>query len=194
MRARAFLVVHRRQVIIAPSLAVELPSRRPPPLRHTVHHRQFTITPSIAVHRRPSPLCSRSIAAALALSLAAEEPSRRPLPSRSRRAVSCRREAVAPSITVKDRCCIMRRPILLLLLLLRSRSDLLPVGGAPAPDDSRPLQPLPPPLLVLLAPAALLAPLRAFTPADHPHFSPPAPIEATSPPPFVVAARMLPHP
>ena len=64
----------------------------------------------------------------------------------------------------------------------------------PAPDDSRPRQPLPPPLLVLLAPAALLAPLRAFAPADHPHFSPPAPIDATAPPPFVVAARMLPHP
>jgi hypothetical protein len=54
-------------------------------------------------------------------------------------------------------------------------------------------EPLPPPLLVLLAPAALLAPLRAFAPADHPHFSPPAPIEATTPPPFVVAASMF-HP
>jgi hypothetical protein len=74
-------------------------------------------------------LFSRSIAAALALFLAVEEPSRRPLPSRSRRAVPCRRGAVAPSITVKDRCCVMRRPLILLLLLLRSRPDLLPVGG-----------------------------------------------------------------
>ena len=170
--------VPRRQVAVAPSTAVA--PHRPSP---SIHHH--------AVHRRPSPLFSRSIAAALALPLAVEEQSRRPLPSRSGRAVPCRRGAVAPSITVKDRCCV-RRPLLLLLLLLRSHPDLLPVGGAP--DDSRPLQPLPPPLLVLLAPAALLAPLRAFAPADHPHFSPPAPIEATAPPPFVVAARMLSHP
>jgi hypothetical protein len=64
----------------------------------------------------------------------------------------------------------------------------------PSPDDSRPRQLLPPPLLVLLAPTALLAPLRAFAPANHPHFSPPAHIEATAPPPFVIVARMLPHP
>ena len=50
-------------------------------------------------------------------------------PSRSRRAVPCRRGAVTPSITVKDRCCVMRCPLLLLLILLRSRPDLLPVGG-----------------------------------------------------------------
>jgi len=64
----------------------------------------------------------------------------------------------------------------------------------PAPDDLHPRQPLPPPLLVLLAPATLLAPLRALAPVDHPHFSPPAPIEATAPPPFVVAASMFPPP
>ena len=65
----------------------------------------------------------------------------------------------------------------------------------PALDDSHPWQPLPPPLLVLLAPATLHAPLCALAPVDHPHFSPPAPIKVTgAPPPFVVAARMLPHP
>ena len=108
--------VPRRRVAVAPSTAVA--PHRPSP---SIHHH--------AVHRRPSPLFSRSIAAALALSLAVEEQSRRPLPSRSRRAVPCRRGAVAPSITVKDRCCVMRRPLLLLLILLRSRPDLLPVGG-----------------------------------------------------------------
>ena len=64
----------------------------------------------------------------------------------------------------------------------------------PAHDNLRPRQPLAPPLLVLLAPVALLAPLRAFAPADHHHFSPPAPIKATAPPPFVVATRMFPPP
>ena len=73
-----------------------MPSRRPPPLRHTVNHRQFTVTPSISAH----PLCSRSIAAALALSLAVEGLSRRPLR---------RRGAVAPSLAVEEPS---RRPLL----------------------------------------------------------------------------------
>jgi hypothetical protein len=47
-------------------------------------------------------LCSQSIAAALAPSLAVEEPSRRPSPSRSRRAVHCRRGAVGPYLTIKE--------------------------------------------------------------------------------------------
>ena len=66
--------------------------------------------------------------------------------------------------------------------------------GHPAPDDLRPWQPLPPPLLILLAPAALFAPLRALAPTDHPHFSPPAPIEATPLAPFVIAAGLFPPP
>jgi len=165
--------VPRRRVAVAPSTAVA--PHRPSP---SIHHH--------AVHRRPSPLFSRSIAAALALSLAVEEQSRRPLPSRSRRAVHycqgqlLRHASPAPSPSNSPS--------------QSSRSSPRWRRRRPAPDDSRPLQPLPPPLLVLLAPAALLAPLRAFAPADHPHFSPPAPIEATAPPPFVVAARMLPHP
>jgi hypothetical protein len=75
-----FLVVHCRQVTIAPFLAVELPPRRPSP---SIHHR--------AVHRCPSPLCSQSIAAALAPSLAIEEPSR---------TVPCHRGAIVPSLNV----------------------------------------------------------------------------------------------
>jgi len=58
-----------------------------------------------AVHRRPSPLCTQSIPAALAPSLAVEEPSRRPSPSRSRRAVPCRQGAVVPSIAIKEPSC-----------------------------------------------------------------------------------------
>ena len=81
--------IPRHRVAVAPSTAVA--PHRPSP---SIHHH--------AVHRRPSPLFSRSIAAALALSLAVEEPSRRPLPSRSRRAVPCRRGAVAPSINVEN--------------------------------------------------------------------------------------------
>jgi len=73
-------------------------------------------------HRRPSPLCSWSIAAALVPSLAVEEllravpchqgavapsltveePPRRPSPSRSCRAVHCRRGAVAPYLAIKE--------------------------------------------------------------------------------------------
>jgi hypothetical protein len=84
-----FLVVHRRQVIIAPSLADELPSRscRPSPPYRALHHPQFAIAPSITAHRRcalgPLPPSSR-----------------RPSLSRSRRAVPHRRGAVAPSIAV----------------------------------------------------------------------------------------------
>ena len=59
-------------VMVAPSLAI---APRPP--SPSICHR--------AVHRRPSSLCSRSIAAALAPSLADEEPPRRTSPSRSRR-------------------------------------------------------------------------------------------------------------
>jgi len=55
-----------------------------------------------AVNCRPSPLCSRSIAAAIAPSLAVEELSRRPLKTRSRRAIPCHRGAVVPSIAVKE--------------------------------------------------------------------------------------------
>ena len=56
------------------------------------------------VHHRPSPLCSRSIAAAIAPTLAVEEPLRRPLPSRSRCTVHYlrRRGAIAPSLAIKE--------------------------------------------------------------------------------------------
>ena len=114
--------VPRRRVAVTPST----------PLRHTVHRRQFTFTPSITAH----PLCSRSIAAALAMSLAVEEPSRRPLPSRSRYAVPCRRGAVAPSITVKDHCCIAPSPST--CPLQSSRSSPHWRRHRPAPNDSRP--------------------------------------------------------
>ena len=94
---------------VAPSITVA--PRRPSP---SIHHR--------TVHRRPSPLCSRSIAAALVPSLAVEEPLRavprhqgavapsltveepphRPSPSRSCRAVHCHRGAVAPYLAIKE--------------------------------------------------------------------------------------------
>ena len=85
-----------------PSLAVELPSwsRRPSPSRRALHH------PSIrhrTVHRRPSPLCSWSIAVALAPSLAVEESSRRPSPSRSRCVVHCRQGAACRLTTPATR-------------------------------------------------------------------------------------------
>ena len=115
------------------SILVESPSCRPSPSsrRHgrTVPCRRVAIavvpslaiaprppSPSIchrAIHRRPSPLCSRSIAAALAQSLAIEEPLRRPLPSRSHRVIHCRRcqGAIAPSLAVEEPR--RRRPLLL---------------------------------------------------------------------------------
>jgi hypothetical protein len=64
------------------SIVIKSPSRRSLP---SSCHR--------AVHHRPSPLCSRSIAAALPPSLAVEEPSR---------SVPCRRGAVAPSLTIEE--------------------------------------------------------------------------------------------
>ena len=92
----------RVAVAVAPSLAV-VPRPPSPSIRHR------------AVHRCPSPLCSRSTAAALAPSLAVEEPLHRPLPSRSRCsrrpllspsrsrcAVHCRRGAVAPYLAIKE--------------------------------------------------------------------------------------------
>ena len=104
-----FLIVHRCQVTIAPTLAVELPSWscRPSPSRLALHHPQFVITLSIATHRhcalgplplrsrRPLPMKSRCAvphhrgAAALSIAVTIEEPLRGPLPSRSRRAVHC---------------------------------------------------------------------------------------------------------
>jgi len=85
--------VPRCQVAVAvtPSLAVV--PRHPSP---SICHR--------AVHRRPSPLCSLSIAGALMPSLTNEEPSIRPLLSRSHRAVHCRRcrGAIAPSLPVEE--------------------------------------------------------------------------------------------
>ena len=105
-----FLVVHRCRVTIAPSLAVELPSRRPSPSRRTIHHRPVSIVTSIAFYRRfalgplpsssrcPSPSRSRRTIhchrGAVVLSLTIEELSRRPLPPRSRRAVSRRHRAI----------------------------------------------------------------------------------------------------
>jgi len=93
-----FLIVHRRRVTIAPSLAVKLPLSLPS--RCTLHHPQFVIVPSppiavvLSVHHRR----------ARAVPRANEEPSRRPLPSRSRRAVHCCRHqgAIAPSLAVKE--------------------------------------------------------------------------------------------
>ena len=67
---------------VAVPLSITVAPRRPSP---SICHR--------AVHRCPSPLCSRSIAAALAPSLAVEEPSR---------AVPHRQGSVAPSIEVKE--------------------------------------------------------------------------------------------
>ena len=102
-----FLVVHLSQVTIAVA-----PHRPSPSICHRAVHRR----------PRPSPLCSRSIAAALVPSLAVEEPlcavprsrgafapsltveepSRHPSLSRSHRAVHCRRGAVAPYLTIKE--------------------------------------------------------------------------------------------
>jgi hypothetical protein len=81
----------RVAIAVVPSLAI---APRPP--SPSICHR--------AIHRRPSPLCSRSIAAALAQSLAIEEPLRRPLPSRSHRVIHCRRcqGAIAPSLAVEE--------------------------------------------------------------------------------------------
>jgi hypothetical protein len=73
--------VPRRRVAVAPSIAV---AQRH--LSTSIRHR--------TVH-------CRSIAAALASSLAVEELLRRPLKSRSRRAVNCRRGAVAPYLAIK---------------------------------------------------------------------------------------------
>jgi hypothetical protein len=75
-----FLVIHRRRVAIAPSLAIELPSRsrRPSPSRRALHHPQFAIAPSIAVvlavHRRRACAVSRR-RGAVAPYLAIKEPS-----------------------------------------------------------------------------------------------------------------------
>ena len=98
-------------------IAVDSPSRRPlmsscsravhrHPLpsitvhRHTVHHRQIAIAPSLSIHhhcnRSPSP--SRSCCPSEYIAI--KEPSRHPLPSRSRRAVHCRR--ATPSITIEE--------------------------------------------------------------------------------------------
>jgi len=97
------------RVAVAPSIAVAPHHQSPSICHHAVHH-------------RPLPLCSQSIAAALAPSLAVEEPSgtvprrrgavapsltveepsRRPLSSRSRCAIHCRRGAVAPHLTIKE--------------------------------------------------------------------------------------------
>jgi hypothetical protein len=74
-----------------PSLAIKLlsRSRRPWPSRRALRYPQFAIAPSIAAHRR----CA----------LGPSSPrSRHPSPSRSHRAVSPRRGAVAPSIAVEE--------------------------------------------------------------------------------------------
>ncbi len=156
--------VPRRRVAVAPSTAIA-PHRPSPSIHHhDVHHRPSVV---LSVYRRRTRAvpCHRG---AITPSMAAEEP-------------SCRRGAVAPSITVKDRCCIAPSPST--CPSQSSRSSPHWRRHRPASDDSCPRrQPLPPPLLVLLAPAALLAPLRAFALADHPHLSPPALIEATAPP------------
>ena len=59
-------------------------------------HRRSAVHGRSAAPSITSPLCSRSIAAALALSLAVEEPSR---------AIPRRRGAVAPSIAIEERSC-----------------------------------------------------------------------------------------
>ena len=67
---------------------------------HAVHHRQVAIAPSLSVHhhcnRSPSPSRLRCPSPYITI----KEPSRHPSPSRSRRAVHCRR--AAPSITVEE--------------------------------------------------------------------------------------------
>ena len=105
--------IPRRQVAVTPSIAVA-PRHPSPSIRHRT------------VHRRPSLLCTQSIAAALALSLAVEEPSRtvprhrravapsltveessrHPSPSRSSRSVHCRRGAAAPYLTIKEQLAV----------------------------------------------------------------------------------------
>ena len=139
--------VPRRQVAVAPSIAVA-PCRPSPSIRHR------------AVHCRPSPLCSRSIATALAPSravkepsrtvpsrrgavapsLTVKEPSRRPSPSRSRCAVHCRRGAVAPSLTVKKPSAVSNddtghssrpsKPLVQLVVALPPICRRLPSAGA----------------------------------------------------------------
>jgi len=119
-----------RWPLLLPPLAVYRHRARVVPCRplSSSHHcavscRQFAVTvapslavapcppsPSIchpAVHLRPSPLCSRSITAALAPSLANKEPSRCPSPSRSRCAVHCCccRGAIVPSLALEEPSC-----------------------------------------------------------------------------------------
>ena len=92
----SFLVIHRRRVTIAPSLAIEFLLRRPLPSRRPVHHRPVAIVLSIAFHcrcalGRPSPSSSRP-----------------PLPSRSHRAVPRHREAVTASLAIEE---LSHRPL-----------------------------------------------------------------------------------
>ena len=176
-------------ITLAPSsssIVVESPSRRPSPssCRRAVH--RHCATPSIAVNspsRRPSP----PIRCALGLS---PLHLRCPLPSRSHHAVHGRRGAVAPSLAVEEP---LRRPLLsrtvaasllLLLLVLRSRPDLLPIGGVTVlplmirvhdgsrfplpslscslpPPSLLPCVPSPPPItLISLLPLPSMRPLR----------------------------------
>jgi hypothetical protein len=100
-----FLIIHRRQVTIAPSLV----PRRQVAARVTMSLAVVPCPPSPsichrAIHRCPSRLCSRSIAAALTPFLAVEEPLCRPMPSplRSHCAVPCRKGAVVPSIAIEE--------------------------------------------------------------------------------------------
>jgi len=79
-----FLIVHRRRVTIAPSLAVKLPLSLPS--RCTLHHPQFVI---VSRSHRAVPRRQGSVAPSIAV--AVEDPSR---------AVPHRRGAVAPSIAV----------------------------------------------------------------------------------------------
>jgi hypothetical protein len=78
---------------LAPSLAVEEPSRAVPRHRGAVAPSLAVEEPSRAVPRRRG---------AVTPSLTVEEPSRRPSPSRSRHAVHCLRGAVAPYLIIKE--------------------------------------------------------------------------------------------
>ena len=94
-------------------------SRCPSPSCRAVHHRQVSIR---AVHRRPSPLCSPSIAVArrtrtvpchrgdVVPSIAVEKPLRCPSLSRSRRTIHCHQGSVTPPLAVKDLSAVLMGP------------------------------------------------------------------------------------
>ena len=102
-----FLVIHCRQVIIAPFLALELHRavrRGSAAPSITVHSPSCCPSPPIAVVLSVHPRRARTVPrrrGAVAPTLTIKEPSRRPMPSRSCRAVHCCQGAAALSLAVK---------------------------------------------------------------------------------------------